>query len=345
VAHLPGHKKPSVAIKCSPILYELRKELLPPSQHSVYNKRPSATTSSTTPAANQETVKPPSVFGLAYRSVYAVATQDSILIYDTQQTAPLALVSHLHYATYTDMAWSGDGCNLIVASSDGFCSLISFEEGELGTVYKPPRTMADLMGSAENNMVVTANENLDPAATIAATAGMMQKLNGLSLTDIKELKDPKEIKETKEPKGKAKGDKSLVGTEGKKALVKKLFSKASSKAAKSSLKTERDGDTIMTSAEHQPSPKKRKIQPTFVSPLPGSLAKSPSVQPPTTPTTPTTPAVTMEPAVAWNSSPSSAVSSSPPTSGSASPAAPAAPDTPKPKKRIQPTFVSALPGH
>ncbi|GJJ77714.1 chromatin assembly factor 1 subunit B [Entomortierella parvispora] len=343
VAHLPGHKKPSVAIKCSPILYELRKELLPPSQHSVYSKRQPTTTTPTTPAANQE-AKPPSVFGLAYRSVYAVATQDSILIYDTQQTAPLALVSHLHYATYTDMAWSGDGCNLIVASSDGFCSLISFEEGELGTVYKPPQSMADLMGSAEINMVVTANESLDPAATIAATAGMMQKLNGLTLSDIKELKEPKETKETKEPKGKAKGDKSSTGTEGKKALVKKLFSKANTKsAAKTSAKTERDGDAIMTSPEDQPSPKKRKIQPTFVSPLPGSMTKSPSTKLPSTPTTPTTPAVTMEPAVAWNSSPSSAASSSPPTSGSASPAPPTTPATPKPKKRIQPTFVSALP--
>jgi chromatin assembly factor 1 subunit B len=34
-----------------------------------------------------------------------VATQDSVLLYDTQQTTPLCVVSNLHLATFTDLAW------------------------------------------------------------------------------------------------------------------------------------------------------------------------------------------------------------------------------------------------
>lgn len=30
------------------------------------------------------------------------------------------------------MAWSADGCTLVVSSTDGFCSIASFEKGELG---------------------------------------------------------------------------------------------------------------------------------------------------------------------------------------------------------------------
>lgn len=46
-----------------------------------------------------------SVFGLPYRMVYAVATQDSVWIYDTQQSGPLCCFSNMHYASFTDLAW------------------------------------------------------------------------------------------------------------------------------------------------------------------------------------------------------------------------------------------------
>ncbi|KAF9948289.1 hypothetical protein BGZ72_009782 [Mortierella alpina] len=340
IAHLPGHKKPSVAIKCSPVLYELREQLQPPSQGSNYQRRSQQAAQGD---GKHEKPKPPSVFGLDYRFVYAVATQDSILIYDTQQTAALALVSHIHYATFTDMTWSSDGCNLILTSSDGFCSIISFEEGELGTVYTPPKVMMDLLPTADN-MTMALNEPLDSAASIAATAGMLQKLNGLSIAEQKDQKDQKEPKE--HSKAKSKQDKSDSTGEGKKTTVKQLFSKsrnASSSSSssssssttpasartstaaslKTSSKTERDGDSIMASANEQPTPKKRRIQPTFVSALPGSSSVTPSTNGST--------------GASSSSSPSSSSIVSPPLGNNA-------PDG-KPKiKRIQPTFVSALPG-
>ncbi|KAG0033888.1 hypothetical protein BGZ82_005956 [Podila clonocystis] len=354
IAHLPGHKKPSVAIKCSPVLYELRKQVQPPSASSEYS-RPSApstnNTSSgatTSPQKALEAPKIPSVFGLGYRSVYAVATQDSILIYDTQQTAALALVSHLHYATFTDMTWSSDGCNLILTSSDGFCSIISFDEGELGSVYTPPPSMVALLPTPESGLSSTLTEPLDTSAAVAATAGMLQKLNGLSLTEHKAKGKQGDKSESAPETGKKGGKKTskaarntasaTVTTPASSAKTSSAPSSASPKAptsGKLSFKTERDGDSVMGS-ENEPTPKKRRIQPVLVSPLPGSFSPGPS--PPSQVST-----TTSSPAPSSASpAPSPAMAS---TSLFPTPTATASAPEAKPKKRIQPTFVSALPGH
>lgn len=51
------------------------------------------------------TRKPKSLFDLPYRMVYAVATLDSVYLYDTQQAGPLAMFGNLHYAPFTDLTW------------------------------------------------------------------------------------------------------------------------------------------------------------------------------------------------------------------------------------------------
>lgn len=102
VCHLPGLKKPAIAVQFSPIFYRRR-------------------------STN-------AVFALPYRMVFAVATQDSIVLYDTEQIEPLGLVSNLHYLTITDLCWSGDGKSVVVSSADGFCSLVTFED--LGEVHE-----------------------------------------------------------------------------------------------------------------------------------------------------------------------------------------------------------------
>jgi hypothetical protein len=76
-----------------------------------------------------------SVFALPYRLVWAVATTDTIAIYDSQQQHPLCVIANLHYSSITDLAWSADGLVLIVSSTDGFCSSVAFEPGELGEAY------------------------------------------------------------------------------------------------------------------------------------------------------------------------------------------------------------------
>ena len=37
--------------------------------------------------------------------VYAVGTSDTVLIYDTQQTTPIGLVTDIHYTSITDLSW------------------------------------------------------------------------------------------------------------------------------------------------------------------------------------------------------------------------------------------------
>lgn len=87
--------------------------------------------------------------------VFAVACIDKLMIYDTQQTPPIGFVSDIHYSSITDLAWyvggwlvhttpsyngcvcalfgrSDDGRMLAVSSSDGYCSLVVFDEKELG---------------------------------------------------------------------------------------------------------------------------------------------------------------------------------------------------------------------
>lgn len=54
--------------------------------------------------------------------VYAVATQDAVLVYDTQQTTPLCVVSNLHYATFTDLTW------YVVDTDNAFPGLLTLYE-------------------------------------------------------------------------------------------------------------------------------------------------------------------------------------------------------------------------
>ncbi|KAH0597798.1 hypothetical protein MHUMG1_04170 [Metarhizium humberi] len=194
IAHLPGHKKPSVVVKCSPVYYTLRpsppatthitidtssaEEQLPSLPEPISKSSPGAAVMEPPPppasvsseiSASQSkplgvdtdasTPGPKPAFSLPYRMVYAVATQDSVLLYDTQQKTPICVVSNLHCATFTDLAWSSDGLTLVISSSDGFCSTLSFASGELGEIYKgevgPPKPTAASTAIASNQNTPT----------------------------------------------------------------------------------------------------------------------------------------------------------------------------------------------
>lgn len=106
VACLNGFKKPVIAVRFSPIHYELN----------------SFSNFSFTSVS----------FNLPYRMVFAVACQDAVYIYDTQTCKPFYRAVNLHYSNLTDIAWNDDGNVLLMTSIDGFCSVITFEPGELG---------------------------------------------------------------------------------------------------------------------------------------------------------------------------------------------------------------------
>jgi len=45
------------------------------------------------------------LFCLPYRMIYAVATQNAVVLYDTQQAEPFAKISKIHYVGLNDIAW------------------------------------------------------------------------------------------------------------------------------------------------------------------------------------------------------------------------------------------------
>lgn len=166
VAHLPGHKTASIAVRFSPVLYELRPNVAAPGaraqaemQKVVIGKgkdqdirldigstaqqvlhqpapKPVSSNGQLPPASTLNETRPPpspapssssrragtpsllsqpaagsalngtaAVFALPYRMLFAVATQDTVMIYDTQQSGPICMFTNLHYSSFTDVAW------------------------------------------------------------------------------------------------------------------------------------------------------------------------------------------------------------------------------------------------
>ncbi|KAL3811896.1 hypothetical protein ACHAXA_001421 [Cyclostephanos tholiformis] len=133
---LTGLEKPSVVVRPNPVLFRL-----PPNV-------------------------PEGKSALPYRSVFAVLTTDSVVIYDTHHYRPLSLARGLHYAGLTDAAWSADGQTLFVTSSDGYVSILSFGVGELGDVYTAPMLhVIEKVGDASEKMAVVESEDVPVTAS------------------------------------------------------------------------------------------------------------------------------------------------------------------------------------
>ena len=75
--------------------------------------------------------KQPKMFDLNYNMFFAIATVESVLVYQIHSLQPLFIVSNIHFASLTDLAWCGSK-SLGISSSDGFCSFVFFEDKELG---------------------------------------------------------------------------------------------------------------------------------------------------------------------------------------------------------------------
>ncbi|QCD84821.1 chromatin assembly factor 1 subunit B [Vigna unguiculata] len=105
---LPSTNKAVVAVRFCPIIFKLR---------------------------GTNSLDSVGVFNLPYRIIFALATLNSLYIYDTESISPLAVLAGLHYAAITDITWSSDARYLALSSQDGFCSLVEFENDELGSPY------------------------------------------------------------------------------------------------------------------------------------------------------------------------------------------------------------------
>lgn len=129
IAHLPV-PKPTIAVRFCPLLFKLRREQPAPEASQPLSERAAETLGGATdaPAASARPWLP-----LPHRTVWAVLTADSILVYDSESALPLAVVQGTHFAPLTDLAWAADGRLLVVTSHDGYATLIRFDEGQLGT--------------------------------------------------------------------------------------------------------------------------------------------------------------------------------------------------------------------
>jgi len=67
------------------------------------------------------------ILDINYRFIFAIATNESVTIYDTSKKQPLAFISDIHFDEITDLAWNNEGNILAISSKDGYCSFIHFE--------------------------------------------------------------------------------------------------------------------------------------------------------------------------------------------------------------------------
>ncbi|KAM2196608.1 hypothetical protein ACFX1Q_000108 [Malus domestica] len=167
---LPGACKPVIAVRFCPLLFSLR-------------------------GSNQS-----GFFNLPHRIVFAVATLNSLYIYDTESVPPIAIFAGLHYAAITDIAWSPDAHYLALSSQDGYCTVVEFENNELGSpiylseektvvghekrsqVHKPEDMVIEAM---KNDSPVEKEEDIATEAT--ATDSLITTESGKSETKGKEV--------------------------------------------------------------------------------------------------------------------------------------------------------------
>ncbi|OMH80247.1 Chromatin assembly factor 1 subunit B [Zancudomyces culisetae] len=130
--HFPGHKKPTVATSVCPVKFKID-DRGDGNGDDNDNENEYGDTSK-------------------YFSIVAVASQNAVVIYglDTPSTeyiqnssdqplppvkksSAIAYLGGLHYGTLTDLSWSPNGQCLILVSTDGFATVVTFDLNELGT--------------------------------------------------------------------------------------------------------------------------------------------------------------------------------------------------------------------
>ncbi|KAF4603309.1 hypothetical protein EYR38_003722 [Pleurotus pulmonarius] len=131
--------------------------------------KPSTPIRAQTPSHTPSNVATSSVFALPYRMLFAVATMDSVAIYDTQQAGPICLLTKLHYDEFTDLSWSPDGQCLILSSRDGYCTLIIFDE--ILQAHHTQQATLQVQSIAHHNAVplITSSNSTHTTHSVAGT--------------------------------------------------------------------------------------------------------------------------------------------------------------------------------
>ncbi|KAL6543394.1 3-oxoacyl-[acyl-carrier-protein] synthase [Orobanche hederae] len=118
-----------------------------------------------------------SIFKLPYRYIFAVATLNSLYIYDTESIQPIAIIAAVHYAAVTDIAWSPAGNYLALSSQDGYCTLLEFENQELGSPISLSVEEKKVIGDANKSPVPEANKDNGQGASMDSRNGMVENFH------------------------------------------------------------------------------------------------------------------------------------------------------------------------
>lgn len=169
VCHLPGLNKPAVAIAFNPVLYR---------------KNSGA-----------------EVFSLPYKMVFAVATQNSVVIYDTQHMRPLGVQANMHYLSITDLCWNPDGQSVMVSSTEGFCSVIRFDKGVFGDRYEKEPARENVTDNEVKNEKTTKEEEVktEDKKTIEVEEEGIKNILESDKADVHEVQKPDKKSANEEP--------------------------------------------------------------------------------------------------------------------------------------------------
>lgn len=206
--YLPSPSKVTICVRCCPRKFELKKI-----------SRQGSVSDDQTNDNQKDWEKYSTMFSLPYRIVFAVGTEDSVLFYDTQQQMPFAHVSNIHYHQISDLAWSPDGQFLLVSSTDGYCTIITFDEGELGVPYidtvKELTEDKSVKSSPSESPVSSRSE--DPVTMDTDSADLNLVLE-TSNDDIQNGSSPA-VKEIKTDKSETLGDKTSANNQSTPAAI------------------------------------------------------------------------------------------------------------------------------
>ncbi|XP_059166316.1 chromatin assembly factor 1 subunit B-like isoform X2 [Physella acuta] len=257
--YLPSVEKSTTVVRVNPQLYELR---------------PAEGTDKDTGSDPQKVWdKHKSLFCLPYRVVFAVATEDSVILYDTQQTMPVALLKNIHYHQISDLSWTSDGKALIVSSTDGFCTIATFEDGELGVPYKEPVT-EKISSSPANKTVLDSAVDTDmektpeklslPFAQYSTPKSAVKNHQEVSPSSSNCTKPPKVVQCEQTPKTSQTDEKTILKSNPESNTKSDSAKKPDLTSSVQAMRIEESGANCLTEDRPETTekdvPKKRRVQ-------------------------------------------------------------------------------------
>ena len=101
----------------------------------------------------------------------------------------------LHYSGLTDAMWSPSGHSLVVCSSDGYLSFLTFDEGELGRVYETKTDNGTVIDESKE-VVIEIPATVTEATPLTSSSRLVSPLSKENRTEQSEnilTPDPKQV--------------------------------------------------------------------------------------------------------------------------------------------------------